>query len=104
MVVATSLERLPGSGPLSPLFCFQATISKVYGVSMIISSLFLVLTLVVFGLLWEKHRHNIQRWTIFSYVSTLLLMYFFFILSYFSNLFDGEVVTNAGMCRTIGRS
>lgn len=80
----------------------EATISKVYGVSMIISSLFLVLTLVVFGLLWEKHRHNIQRWTIFSYVSTLLLMYFFFILSYFSNLFDGEVVTNAGMCRTIG--
>ena len=86
------------------VYIFQGTISKVYGVSMIISSLFLVLTLIVFGLLWEKHRHNIQRWTIFSYVATLFLMYFFFIFSHFSNYFDGDVVTNETMCRTIGKS
>jgi len=69
---------------------------------MVISSLFLILTLAVFGLLWEKYRGNIQRWTICCYVGALLLMYIFFILSYFSPSFDSDVVTNAPLCRFIG--
>jgi G protein-coupled receptor Mth (Methuselah protein) len=80
----------------------EGAISQVYGISMSVSSLFLVITLIVFALLWEKHKHNIQRWTVFCYVLTLLCMYFFFILSYFSPYFDQETLTNGGLCRGIG--
>ncbi|CAG7716014.1 unnamed protein product [Allacma fusca] len=53
----------------------------IYGVAFIVTSIFLLLTLCVYGLLWKEQ--NIQGWTTMSHSGTMFLFYIFLAIDHF---------------------
>jgi hypothetical protein len=51
---------------------FQYTIARVYYLTMIVASFFLLLTIAVYLMLWR--RHTLHGWTQLSYFISLLFM------------------------------
>ncbi|ODM96967.1 G-protein coupled receptor Mth2 [Orchesella cincta] len=75
-------------------------LSFVYGNVMITSSLFALLTVLVYIALKEKH--NIHGWTIASYAFSMFLMYIFLGLAHLIRYYGSDEVLKTASCVTVG--
>ncbi|CAL8094087.1 unnamed protein product [Orchesella dallaii] len=65
-----------------------------------IGAVFLLLTVALYLLIWEKH--NIHGWTIFSFVITMFLMYIFLGTSHLLSISGNSDLSGSAGCRLVG--
>lgn len=76
-------------------------LTTLYVSLMLIGSFFLLLTIVIFLLIWEKH--NIHAWTIFAFVCSMFMMFIFLAVSHLTSSSGDYNLSGTNRCKSIGK-